>query len=178
MKILRVFSIAITLLLLVSQAASAQVIQPLNTNHRLIVTAWIDGEDLLYITPTTLHWDHLYFCVVGHWGPPGTNLPTGLFTGKASPNAQYLSWIPQWPSCAVTCSCGYGTDSSTFKPEFPLPSQYALTDLTVTKAPSGGAVRVYQYPSADNGYTTIIDFDDNPLGGAHWYQVRLTFAGS
>jgi hypothetical protein len=32
-----------------------------------------------------------------------------------------------------------------------------------------------QYPNASNGYTTIIDFNDNNYGGNATYEALLTF---
>jgi hypothetical protein len=167
MNILKASTIATMLLLLMSLAASAQDI------HDLTVTGLIDGRDLFYITPTTLHWHHLDFAVVGRYG--GANFPTGLLMDKRAPNTQYLSWIPDWPCKEWECR-NEEVDSSIFQLDFPLTPHYQLTGLKVIQAPPGGSITVYQYPSADNGYTTIIDFNDDPLGGPHWYRVLLTFA--
>lgn len=173
MKTLKAFSIAITFLLLMSLAASAQEPQWRNKLHNVTITAFVDGRDLFYMTPKKLHWHHLDYEVVGRYG--GRNWPTGLLMDRQAPNTQYLSWIPDWPCHNWSCE-GEQVDSSKFALDFPLPSRYQLVDLKVLQAPDGGSVTVYQYPSADNGYTAIIDFNDDPLGGPHFYQVQLTFA--
>jgi hypothetical protein len=173
MKQFKAFSIAIMLLLLMSLTASAQEPQWRNKLHNLTVTAFVDGRDLFYMTPQKIHWHHLDYEVVGRYG--GRNWPTGLLMDRQAPNTQYLSWIPDWPCHSWSCG-GEEVDSSEFTLDFPLPSRYQLKDLKVLQAPDGGSVTVYQYPSADNGYTTIIDFNDDPLGGPHFYQVLLTFA--
>ncbi|MGA8150060.1 MAG: hypothetical protein WB952_03865 [Terriglobales bacterium] len=164
--LLKGFSIAIALLLLMSQPASAQT-----SLQNLSVTAWIDGRDLLYITPNGIHWHHLDYAAVGRLG--GQNLPAGLFMNRRGPNTLDLSWIPGWPCVSWECR-GEEMDSSSFVLGEPLPSQYQLTGFKVIRARY--SVRVYQYPSADNEYTTIIDFNDDPSGGADWYTVKLTFA--
>ena len=171
MKMLKAFSIAI-ILMLTAQAASAQAPQWGNKLHNLTVTALVDGRDLFFLTPKDLHWHHLDFVVVGHYYG---NWPTGLLMDRQAPNTQYLSWIPIWPCSDWSCN-GEQVDSSTLTLAFPLPSRYQIKGLKVLQAPDGGSATVYQYPSADNHYTTIIDFNDDPLGGPHWYQVLLTFA--
>jgi len=157
-------SIAIALLLLLTLTASAQT-----STRNITVTALVDGRDFFYITPASLHWQHWDFVVVGRYFG---NWPTGLFMNNGDPNRQHLSWIPDWP-CWPQC---YGEDSSTFPFHVPIASQYHVTGVNVIQSPPGGAVRFHQSPNAGNGYTTIIDFDDNPLGGPHWYTVLINVA--
>ena len=171
MKILKMFSIAIALLLLMSQAASAQAPERRKLQN-LTVTAFVDGRDFFYLTPRKAHWHHLDYCVVGRYVG---DWPTGLLMDRQAPNTQYLSWIPSWP-CSDRCCSGERVNCSPFALTLPLPPQYQLESIEELQAPDGGSVKVHQYPSPDNGYTTIIDFDDDPLGGPHWYQVLLTFA--
>lgn len=167
MKMLKIATIALMLSLLMSLAASAQAPQ-LKT---LTLTAWIDGRDLLYITPDSIHWHHLDFAAVGRLG--GQNLPTGLFMNKRGPSTLHFSWIPDWPCQQWECR-GEEVDSSSFALVVPLPAQYQLTGFKVIRARDSASV--YQYPDLDNQYTTIIDFNDDPGGGADWYTVTLTFA--
>jgi hypothetical protein len=35
-------------------------------------------------------------------------------------------------------------------------------------------LQILEMPTAANGYTLILDFDDNGPGGADWYHARLT----
>jgi hypothetical protein len=65
-------------------------------------------------------------------------------------------------------------DSSTLQLGLPLPAHYQLTGFRVIKARS--YLGVEQYPTESNGYVTILDFNDDPPGGATWYSVQLTFA--
>ena len=169
MKLFKLLSLAAITLLLMLPAASAQT-----SLQNLSVTALVDGRDLLYITPQAIHWHHLDYVAVGLYGG---NFPTGLAMNNHKPNRQYLSWIPQWPCPPDNPACVWlQVDSSEFRFASPLPSQYQLTKLSVTQAPGGGSVSVYQSPDPDNGYITIVDFNDDPLGGPHFYTAVLAFA--
>ena len=171
MKMLKALSIAI-ILMLMAQAASAQAPQWADKLHNVTITALIDGRDLFVLRPKKVYWHHLDYVVVGRYYG---NWPTGLLMDRQAPNTQYLSWIPSWPCNDWSCNFEQ-VDSSTLTLAFPLPSRYQIKGLKVLQAPDGGSATVYQYPSADKHYTTIIDFNDDPLGGPHWYQVLLTFA--
>jgi hypothetical protein len=173
MRMSTILSIALVLGLLSLPAAPAQNAHPSDGLQNLTITAFIDGRDWFYLTPQDFHWHHLDWVAVGHFYG---NWPTGLSMDEQAPNTQYISWIPIWPCNDWRCYFE-AADSSSFVPEFPLLSQYQLTGLKVIQAPSGGSVSVYQYPSSDNGYTTIIDFNDDPPPGPHWYRVLLTFSG-
>jgi hypothetical protein len=35
---------------------------------------------------------------------------------------------------------------------------------------------IVQQPSAENDFTTIVEFDDSRTGGADWYELKLTFS--
>jgi len=172
MKTVRPLMIAIILMLLMSLAASAQTPQWTNKLHNITITALIDGRDGLILTPNKVFWHHLDFVVVGHYFG---DWPTGLLMDRQAPNTQYLSWIPTWPCNDWSC-IGEQVNSSKLTLAYPLPSKYQIKSLTVLQAPDGGSVTVYQYPGVENHYTTILDFNDDPLGGPHWYQVLVTFA--
>jgi hypothetical protein len=38
-----------------------------------------------------------------------------------------------------------------------------------------GRISVIQQPNAENDYTFILELDDNPFGGAEWYEVNLNY---
>lgn len=178
MKTATAFGLAIALLLLMSPAA------PAASNDGsyltvLTVSAWTDGRDLLYITPTSIYWHHMDFAPPGWWpdnGQDHNNLPTNLIMqSSGTVPTQVVGWIPQWQCPPENPGCySLAVDSSTLMLGLPLPAQYQLTGYKVIRARS--SLGVYQYPSAGNGYTTIIDFNDDPPGGATWYTVQLTLA--
>jgi hypothetical protein len=173
MKLPKAFSIAITFLLLMSQMASAQKPQCLTQLKNLTVTAFTDGRDLLYITNNALHWHHLDFAPPGWWG--SRNWPTGLIMNHSKKYGQNINWIPQWVCPPENPGCySLEVDSSELLMGLRLPPKYQVTDIQVIQARE--SISVYQYPAADNQYTTIIDFNDDGWGGADWYQVKLTFA--
>jgi hypothetical protein len=172
MKPLKIFNVAVVLLGLMSQAASAQQPQCLNHLQTLTVTAWIDGRDLLFIHPGKLSWHHLDYAAPGRLG--GANLPTKLLMSHSRRSRQDVSWIPDWPCPPENYECrDLQVKSSNFLMGLRLPSKYQLVDMQIVRARE--QLRVKQYPSADNHYTTIIDFNDNNWGGADWYEVQLTF---
>jgi len=121
---------------------------------RLAVRAYIDGSDDLKIQGDRVWWSH------HDWDLPGRN------GGKHEPT--YLNdqpWQPVWQD---------RRESAPTRLPDPLP---ASGDVTVTLAPvSGrGPVRLTQTPSAANGYTLSVLFDDNDQGGADWYDITLTW---
>jgi hypothetical protein len=172
MKTLRMLCVAIILSLLMPGGVSAEP-QCLNQLKHLTVTVFVDGRDLLYINHGKLHWHHLDFAPPGWWS--GQNFPTGLLMNHSKRSEQNINWIPQWICPPENPGCySLEVDSSDFLMGLRLPPKYQITDMQVIRARE--SIGVYQYPSADNHYTTIIDFNDDGWGGADWYQVVLTFA--
>lgn len=136
--------------------ASAQYSITLN------VRAYIDGRSLLIVRKNLVQWHHL------DWAAPGrhefVNLPT-IING--------IEWYPQWPDVPDAenrwCNCY----SSTYKGLEPaLPQRNMTIQLSVIEGRH--SVSIAQYPTASNDYTVIIDFDNDPVGGASWYECELT----
>jgi hypothetical protein len=89
--------------------------------------------------------------------------------------ALVINWFPRWECPPENPTCyGLEADSSMLPLAIPLPSQYQLTDLEVIQGRH--SLTVYQYPGVSNDYTCVLDFNDDPWGGADWYAVQLTFA--
>ncbi len=139
----------------------------------LNITAYIDGQDLLVVQGNTLQWHHLDFCAVGLWG--GANVPTTISTTlNGMVVMDNVEWTPSWPPFALCPE--NGADFPSFSSVFtgltpPLPS----TDTTVLLNPiqARGTVSIVQSPSAANGHTLIVDFNDDPEPGPAIYQVQL-----
>lgn len=165
-------SAVLALLLLVLPAASAG---SNDGNHlvKVTVTAWVDGRDLLYITPSSVHWQHLDLALPGK---RNANYPTGFVMANVDPDlALVMNWFPRWKCPPENPGCySLEVDSSILPLGMPLPSEYQLTDFQVQQGRS--SLTVYQYPSLSNDYTTILDFNDDLWGGADWYAAQLTFA--
>jgi hypothetical protein len=137
----------------------------------LDVTADIDGRDDLIIVSNTLQWHHFDFTPVGLHNPdyPSTILTTTL-DGATDLNA--YAWTPTWPD-----GTGYGAYSSTFSGLIPaLPMENMTVVLDVEQARS--MLTLVQLPSASNGYTTIVEFNDDAPASDALYEGKLTFTSS
>ena len=67
------------------------------------------------------------------------------------------------------CNC----NSSIYEDLDPaLPKLDVEVELSIIQARH--LISIVQYPSVDNDYALILEFDDNPLGGAAWYECELT----
>jgi hypothetical protein len=126
------------------------------------ISAFIDGRDLLVIQGNTLQWNHLDFDLPGKWG--GTNYPTIIDTKlNGSTVLEAAEWYPTW----------YGNNSDVFTGLVPtVPSTVALI---LTPILFRDSITIFQSPTLENGYTTIVDFNDNLIGGAGWYEARLEY---
>jgi hypothetical protein len=163
-KLSRVTWFALLLLLLLSAPASA-AFQTLGqaTAVTLNVRAFIDGRSHLIVQGDTVHWHHLDFAAPGRHA--GADEPTYL-NGTA--------WYPIWPDVPTPANRDCDCDSSCFVGVPPLASQAQTVVLGVVQA--RWSVAIIQQPDQSNGYTLIIEFDDNPLGSHDWYEINLVYA--
>lgn len=137
----------------------------------LDVTADIDGRDQLIIVGNTLQWQHFDFTPVGLHNPsfPSTILTTTL---NGVTKLDNTAWTPMWPG-----GTGAGALSSTFSGLIPgIPMQPMTVTLDVEQARD--TLTLVQTPSAGNGYTTILEFNDNASFSDALYQAKLTFQPS
>jgi len=127
----------------------------------LRVKAYIDGRSRLVVHGTKLHWHHLDWAAPGRHG--GHNYPTYI-NGQA--------WYPQWPGYGGevrNCNC-----NSTSYSNFPtLP--YRIQTVTIQRYAVRYQANIIQQPKASNGYTLIVDFNDDPPGGPIWYDIDLAY---
>ncbi|HVO81543.1 MAG TPA: hypothetical protein VMT28_12480 [Terriglobales bacterium] len=153
--------------------AIAQTTNDDSSLAKLTVTAWIEGRDLFYITPADIRWHHMGSLPSSK---SRANVPTGLVMATSDPDvALSINWLAPYKCPPDNSRCNnLEVDSSVLPLDVPLPSEYQLTEFEVIQGRQ--SLTVYQYPSAGNEYTTIIDFDDEPRPGADWYVVQLTFA--
>jgi len=141
----------------------------------LDVTADIDGRSDLIVTGNRLMWQQFEWGTVGLYNPnyPSTILTTTVNGVTVLNN---YAWTPIWPSTAVYGN--YGNFSSTFtglNPGAPVQQNMSVA-LTVEQARY--SLTLVQHPSSSNGYTTIVEFNDNPPGGDDLYRAKLTFMTS
>jgi hypothetical protein len=135
------------------------------------IQAYTDGRDLLIVRGDTLQWDHLDYAAVGRLG--GANEPTIISTTlNGSPISTNYNWYPDWPE-PPPAEIRYPAYSSIFTGLAPsFPSQNYSASLNVVSARY--SLSIYSFPSAANGYALTLDFNDDPPGGAAWYEAKVT----
>ncbi len=138
--------------------------------------ALIDGVSDLIIQGNTLQWHNLAYYAPGKWTPSATpfdpsswdNRPTLVTTTfNGSPQMTDVAWYPNWPS-------GVAGDqwSSVFSSLVPnLPSGAMTVTLGTVVAREGFTIQ--QLPTALNGYTLVLHFNDNSSPGADWYEATI-----
>lgn len=130
----------------------------------LKVRAFVDGRSQLIIQGRTIRWHHLDFEAPGRWRFGEGSKPTYL---------NQIAWEPIWPdtpdSTNEFCDC----DSSSY---YCIPSLAGKTQTVLLQVVQGrGSIHIVQQPATDNDFTLIVELDDNPLAGADWYEVNLTY---
>lgn len=131
----------------------------------LKVRAFVDGRSQLIIQGSTIRWHHLDFEAPGRWRFGGGSKPTYL---------NQIIWQPTWPDSPDSTNGFCDCDSSTY---YFIPSLAGKKQSVLLQVEQGrGSVHIVQQPNTDNDFTLIIELDDNPLEGADWYEVNLTYA--
>jgi len=166
-----VWTLSLTSLVWAFTAALFPVCSRAADTTTLTVTAYIDGRDLLIVQGSTLQWHHLDYAAVGRF--LGANVPTTISTTlNGAVVMDNLQWTPDWPFPPPN-ELRFEAFSSAFAGLAPaLPSADATVTLSIIQA--RGSVTIFQSPSAANGYTLIVDFNDDPEGGPATYEVELT----
>jgi hypothetical protein len=128
------------------------------------VRALIDGRDRLILKGMTARWQHF------EWSAPG------LHDGSYEPTTiDGIAWHPTWDNSDMDTEVRITHSmSSTFDGiNPPIPT----TEMTVKleKVRCREDMSIVQQPSAENDYTTILEFDDNSTAGHDWYEAKLTF---
>ena len=125
--------------------------------------AWIDGSDWLYLRGNEVWYVHR------NYQYPGIH-PNDLPAGGHPTFINDDPWYPEWPD-----DWGYddyGQRSlNTYTNLYP--PLFEIATFTVIQARY--SISIVQYPSIQNDYTAIILLDDDPLGGAAWYEFELSY---
>ena len=137
--------------------------QPVTT---LRVEALIDGRSHMILRGNTVQWHHLDFAAPGRH--VFRNEPT-VVNGMA--------WLPLWPDGPDAenrfCNCVSDVFSD-LQP--PLPHSDMTIHLRTIQGRS--TARIIQFPTSNNNFTLIIEFNDNPFGGPDVYIAEIDFIGS
>ena len=135
------------------------------------IEALIDGRDLLIIDDDTLQWQHLDFAAVGRH--EGRNEPTAISTTLDGVTVmERVEWFPEW-SAPPPDEIRREEFSSIFSGLIPAlpPSDFSVS-LNVIEARN--AITIAEFPSEENDFSIIVDFNDNPIGGSTTYIAELT----
>jgi RNA polymerase sigma factor (sigma-70 family) len=138
--------------------------QPAAAPVTVTVRALIDGHDHLILKGATAQWRHFEFAAPGRIG--GRNEAT-IING--------ISWTPQWDDSDMDNEVRVDKSMSDRFEQIRPPIPSAPMTVSIQKVRCRGDATIAQQLSAGNDFTTIVDFDDNNIAGAAWYQVTLTF---
>jgi hypothetical protein len=138
----------------------------------LQISALIDGRDQLVIQGSTLQWHHFDYAAVGRIG--GLDEPTVISTTfDGSAVLDHVAWIPDWPLPPPN-EIRFAAVSSVFTGLSPaIPSENSFVTLTVVSARS--ILHLVQLPTSNDGFTTVLEFNDDGPGGPGQYDALLTF---
>lgn len=129
----------------------------------ITIEALIDGRSWLILQRNTAQWYHLDFAAPGRH--EFVNVPT-MINGE--------EWFPVWPDVPDAenrdCQCY----SSVFKGIKPGVQRNKLP-VEIEVLEGRGAVSIVEYPSKENKNALVIEFDDNPYGGAVTYRIQIVF---
>lgn len=162
----------------IAALASTLAVAPASAAITMNIQAFIDGRDLLVIQGNTMQWHHLDYAAVGrilHADGSGRNDPTIISTAlDGVADLTNYNWYPDWPE-PVPAEIRYPAFSSVFtglSPSFPMQDYHAALSIVTARE----HLSIFQQPSAANGYTLVLDFNDDRSGGAVWYEANITLA--
>jgi hypothetical protein len=130
----------------------------------ITIRAYIDGRSRLSLKGDSASWENFEFAAPGKMG--GHNDPTTI---------NGVRWFPTWEdsdlSPEVRVEKSMSDEFHQVEPALPA----APMVVTLEKIRCRENASVVQQPTAENGFTTIVEFDDSRTGGADWYEVKLSF---
>jgi hypothetical protein len=138
----------------------------------LNVQAFVDGRSQLEIQSNKVRWNHFDYDAPG-WKNPGYE-PTILNSTE---------WFP-WPEDSIDshlhcngCYSEWYTHLSPALASTAIPIEVTVISPGPGERP-GGMIWVVEQPSASNGYTAIVEFDDNSPPGGWDYIISITYSGA
>jgi hypothetical protein len=130
----------------------------------LRVEAWLDGRSRLVFHGNSVHWHHLEFAAPGR----------ELFVNKPT-LVDRVEWFPTWPDIPNAENRDCDCDSSSYD-TLPIHIPMAPTTTTVTPIAVRAQPSVIQQPSAENGWTLIVELSDVGSAGSFEDIVDITLA--
>ncbi|NLB69078.1 MAG: hypothetical protein GX804_05280 [Lentisphaerae bacterium] len=126
---------------------------------KLHVRVLIDGEDTLYIKGDKMWFVHSSYLVPGKWA--GSDLP--VYINKDQ------EWFLEWNGNISNVGVIENPESA-----LPTSGEWDESNMSIDFYTAGyGIAEVLQYPSSENDYTLVVNFDDNEPYSAHWYSVDI-----
>jgi len=129
----------------------------------LRVRALIDGQSQLVFSGAKVKWHVVRAAAPGLWD--GHHDATVL---SGTP------WTPVWPNAGENRDCNCDSQPS---PDVPAPLKGVEQIVKLTKTQGRGSVTITEQPSAANGFTLKVDFNDPP-GGAAWFEIVLNYTAN
>jgi hypothetical protein len=127
----------------------------------------IDGRDHLIIHGSTLQWQYDGYTAVGDSRPDCGKQATSVRAAIDGAPVLSVDWLPIWspdpPACGAVSASFAGLD-----PAFP-----ASANVTLTPLQARGSISISQFPSAANGWTLVLEFNDDQESGAAVYTAQV-----
>lgn len=142
-------------------ASSTNSTSTISSSHVIKIRALIDGADTVKIQGNKVWYEHESWDLPGKWQGRDENT---LINDKP--------WHPEWLDEASDSKASdpYLNLQPAFAPRFP-------EDIkSIEKIAGRGDIQVTELPSADNQQTLAIRIDDEPYGGADWYEVAIKWS--
>lgn len=155
-------------MLLASLGVLSQGLSAFGATITYDIWGYVDGRDLLSIQGDTVQWDHLDFAAVGRWAGinPNNDLPTIIN------NSSWYPWDSVGPGEFRSGNILSGVGTLSALNSSPLPSQSESVSLHIISARE--SLSISQLPNSGNGFTLILDFNDDDASGPIWYGGEVT----
>ncbi|WP_028322270.1 hypothetical protein [Desulfatiglans anilini] len=132
-----------------------------SANASTTIKAYIDGQSQIILQGNSAQWYHILHDAPGRNG--GNTYPTTI-NGS--------DWYPIWSDIPDarnnSCNC-YSNVYNSVSP--PIPSSSTKFCLKVISARE--SVEIKEQPTSQNKYKLIIEFNDNSMSGADWYEIEV-----
>jgi len=136
------------------------------------IEAEIDGRSRLILSGETAQWHHLDYAAPGRLDSETNDCPNDPPPLPTIINGD--EWYPVWPDVPDAENRNCDCTSDVYEG---LGRRLPQTEMTpvLNTIQYRWRPAIVQYPNASNGYTTIIEFDDNGFTCAADYVVELNF---
>jgi hypothetical protein len=128
------------------------------------VRALIDGRSQLRLKGFTARWQHF------DWSAPGVH------GGQYEPTyIDGVAWHPNWDNSDIDPEVRIPKSMSDAFDGLNPPIPAAPMTVTLQKIRCRENASIVQEPTADNDFTTVVEFNDDATPGSTWYEVKVTF---